>query len=345
MSSPLRIAVVGAGYFAQFHYDAWSRMPEVEVVAACDHDTKKASETAETFSIPQVFDSIQTLLNTIKPDLVDIVAPPDQHGHLIECAARHGIDAICQKPFCGALKDAEQATRIAHDANIMLAVHENFRFQPWNREIHRLLASGAIGSPYQVSFRLRPGDGQGPDAYLSRQPYFQTMPRFLIHETGIHFIDTFRYLLGEVQSVYADLRQLNPTIAGEDAGIVNFQFQSGARALFDGNRLADHTAENRRLTMGEMWVDGSAGTIRLNGDGQLFLRHHGVNDETQIDYAVPETGFGGDCVLVFQQHVVSHLTEKTPLETAANDYLANLRIEEAIYRSAETGRRIDVGEI
>ena len=31
------------------------------------------------------------------------------------------------------------------------------------------------------------GDGQGPRAYLDRQPYFQQMPRFLIHETAIHY--------------------------------------------------------------------------------------------------------------------------------------------------------------
>lgn len=344
MSDPLRIAVVGAGYFAQFHYDAWARMPGVEVIAVCDHDIGKASKTAAKFSIPRVFSNVQELLSAFKPDLLDIVVPPDQHHDLIECAAQHGIDAICQKPFCGTLEDAERATRIAREANIMLAVHENFRFQPWYREVHRLLSSGAIGTPYQVSFRLRPGDGQGPDAYLNRQPYFQTMPRFLIHETGIHFIDTFRYLLGEVQSVYADLYKLNPAIAGEDAGIVSFEFQSGARGLFDGNRLADHAAENHRKTMGELWVDGSDGTIRMNGDGWLFLRQHGTTEETRVTYSLPEAGFGGDCALAFQQHVVCHLTQKKPLETAANDYLVNLRIEDAIYRSAETGRRIDKGE-
>ena len=35
-------------------------------------------------------------------------------------------------------------------------------------------------------------------AYLERQPYFQTMPRFLVHETAIHLVDVFRFLLGEI---------------------------------------------------------------------------------------------------------------------------------------------------
>ena len=53
------------------------------------------------------------------------------------------------------------------------------------------------------------------------------MPRFLIHETAIHLIDTFRFLLGEVSGVSARLRQLNTHIQGEgDAGLVLFEFAS-----------------------------------------------------------------------------------------------------------------------
>lgn len=342
---PVRVAVVGAGYFARFHYDAWTRLPDAELVGLCDRDGEKAAEMAKTFSVSRHFENAETLLETLEPDLLDIVVPPEEHGFLIGLAAQYGVDAICQKPFCGSLQAAERAMKTARDSGIMLAVHENFRFQPWYREIRQQIEAGAVGDPYQVSFRLRPGDGQGPDAYLARQPYFQKMPRFLIHETGIHFIDSFRYLMGEVESVYADLKRLNPAIAGEDAGIVHFRFRSGATGLFDGNRLADHAAENRRLTMGELWLDGSEGTLRLDGDGNLFLRRHGSNEETRVTYDIPETGFGGDSVLAMQQHVISHLNAETALETDAEGYLVNLRIEEAIYASAKTGRRVDIGEI
>ena len=39
-------------------------------------------------------------------------------------------------------------------------------------------------------------------------------------------------------------------IAGEDAGLVLFEHGSDVRFVFDGNRLVDHAAQNRRLTMG-----------------------------------------------------------------------------------------------
>ena len=69
--------------------------------------------------------------------------------------------------------------------------------------MRRCLDAGLLGTPHAISVRLRPGDGQGAAAYLERQPYFQNMPRFLVHETAIHFIDAFRFLLGEVRAVTA----------------------------------------------------------------------------------------------------------------------------------------------
>ncbi len=72
-------------------------------------------------------------------------------------------------------------------------VHDNFRFQPWHREFRRLLDAGAIGRLHSISCRTRMGDGWQPDAYLARQPYFRTMPQLLIYETGVHFIDVYRY--------------------------------------------------------------------------------------------------------------------------------------------------------
>ncbi|MEC7204614.1 MAG: Gfo/Idh/MocA family oxidoreductase, partial [Pseudomonadota bacterium] len=94
------------------------------------------------------------------------------------------------------------------------------------------------------------------------------MERFLVHETAIHFVDVFRFLMGEVETVYADLTRFNPAIAGEDSGYIVFQFRNGARGLFDGNRLVDHAAENRRLTMGDMLIEGSHAVLRLDGDGR-----------------------------------------------------------------------------
>lgn len=342
MTKTLRVAAVGAGYFSRFQYEAWTRISGVELVATANRTLAGATEIARQYDIPAVFQSVPEMLDAVAPDLLDVITPPETHLAAIEAAAARGIDVICQKPFCQTLAEAERATEIAAAAGITLLIHENFRFQPWHRKARELIDAGRLGQPYQVTFRLRPGDGQGPDAYLDRQPYFQKMARFLVHETAIHQIDTFRYLFGEIDSVFADLRRLNPAIAGEDAGLILFTFTNGTRGLFDGNRLSDHQAANRRLTMGEMIIEGSGGVLQLDGDGALALRAHGSNDWQAVAYDWRDHAFGGDCVYLTQQAAVAALRGEQPPENTAADYLVNLAIEEAVYRSDDEGRRISL---
>jgi D-apiose dehydrogenase len=336
----LRVATIGAGYFSAFHHDAWTRIPEVELVAVCDADPGKAAAYAERFAIPRTFTDAARMLDVVQPDLVDIATPPSTHLALIRETMARRLPTICQKAFCRSLDEARAATRLAEAAETLLVVHENFRFQPWHQELKRQLDAGSIGEIYQLSFRLRPGDGQGPAAYLDRQPYFQQMPRFLVHETAIHLIDVFRCLMGEPEAVMARLVRLNPAIAGEDAGIILFEFEDRRRALFDGNRLVDHAADNRRLTMGELCAEGSAGVIRLDGHGRLFHRPFGSNAETEIVYAWQDRGFAGDSVMALQRHVVDHLLSDAPLQNRATDYLRNLEIEAAVYQASAEARLV-----
>lgn len=338
----VRIAAVGTGYFSRFQYAAWNRIKEAEVVAVCNRTRAGAQEVASKFGIKQVFDDFAEMLDVTTPDLVDIITPPATHLAYITEAANRGVNVICQKPFCETLNDAIKAVEIAEKANITLVIHENFRFQPWYSKIFDEISGSRLGELYQAQFRLRPGDGQGPDAYLARQPYFQKMPRFLIHETGVHWIDTFRYLFGEITSVNAVLRRLNPAIAGEDSGLVTMAFESGLLAVFDGNRLSDHSAENRRLTMGEMTIEGSAGALSLDGDANIMMRSFGQNQAEKCEYQWDNIDFGGDCVYRLQRHVINYITGKGTLMNSGREYLRNLAVEEAIYRAADENRTVVV---
>jgi len=337
----LKVAVAGAGYFAQLHHEAWSRHDRTRLVGIFDQNAGAADTSARQHG-SVAFSSLDGMLEATKPDLVDIVTPPPSHLDLTsQCMAR-GIPVVCQKPFCNSPEEARTAVELSRKAGRFIAVHENFRFQPWYRKSKELLDQGVLGEVYQVTFRLRPGDGQGPDAYLARQPYFQKMEQFLVHETGVHWIDTFRYLLGNPAAVLADLRRLNPVIAGEDAGIIIFRMPYGVRAVLDGNRLADHAADNTRRTMGEMLLEGSAATLRLNGQGELWLRKHGGADETQVPCPFVDNAFGGDCVFNLCAHVIDHMLDGMPLENEVSDYLIVQAIERAIYVSADESRWVDV---
>lgn len=342
MNSKLKVAAVGAGYFSQFQYQGWRNMDAVETVALTNRNVAKGEALAAQYGVPKVYGHVEEMLDAEKPDLLDIITTPATYRDYIELAAARGITVICQKPFGRSFSEAVELTEIAEKAGIKLVVHENFRWQPWYREAKRLIAKGQLGTLHSAAFRLRPGDGQGPQAYLDRQPYFQQMPRLLVYETAIHWIDTFRFLMGEVSAVYARLRKINPVIAGEDAGYIVFEYDSGATGLFDGNRLNDHVASNPRRTMGEMWLEGSGGVLRLDGEARLWWKpHHGdevvhVYDKGQSD------SFGGGACEWMQRHVIEHLLHGAPLENTAREYLVNLKVQEAVYRSHKEGRRIEL---
>jgi predicted dehydrogenase len=329
----LRGTIVGAGYFSQFHGEAWSRINQVEITAICDRNVEKARLYAKKYNIAGVYSELEEMLDVENPDFLDIVTHPVSHKAMILSAASRNVHIICQKPLAETFGEALEIREIIKGSGIRFMVHENWRFQPWYREIKKLIQAGSIGKKiFQYTFRMRQGDGWGENAYMDRQPYFRNMPRLLIHETGVHFVDTFRYLEGEINEVYANLKTLNPVIKGEDAGMVFFRFNSGCTALFDANRYNEPFYNNSRYTFGEMSVEGDHGSLFLHADGHISLKQLG-QPILRLPFTPTENGFSGDSVFACQQHFVDRLADSLPFETEIENYLQTLRVVEAIYQS------------
>ncbi len=332
----LKGVAVGAGYFSQFHFDAWGRLPEVELSAICDVNAEAAQEASGKYGIEKTYSNVGEMLDQESPDFIDIITRPDSHLALVSEAAKRGVAVICQKALAPSIDEAKEIVRVAESASVPLMVHENFRFQPWYREIRRQIEDGAIGDQlFSVAFECRMGDGWQSDAYLARQPYFREMPRLLIFETGVHFVDTFRFLAGEIDGVFANLTKHNPDIAGEDSGTVLFEFASGASGIWQGNRYNEPTSADARFTFGEAVVDGSGGTLRLYGNGRLTVQPLG-QPERDIEYACHRRAFAGDCVFATQRHFVDSLLAGTAMETSGREYLKSLAVVDAIYDSSRS---------
>jgi len=333
----LRGICIGAGYFSRYHFDAWRRLPDIEIVAVCDRELPKAQQAADEFGFKNARLDAVAAIEEFRPDFIDIITPPDSHLPLIQAAAARKLAVICQKPLAQDFQTARKIIDVVERAAIPFMVHENFRFQPWHREIKRLIAQGVLGGPiHSLHFRSRLGDGWKPDAYLARQPYFRTMPRLLVHETGVHFIDTFRFLAGEIQDVHAVLRRFNPAIAGEDAAILLIRFEDGAVGIWDANRYNEAAYGDPRYTFGEFLVEGEGGSIRLYGDGRLTVQPLG-QPERDHPYVHERKGFAGDCVYFTQRHFVDRLRAGASFETSGRDYLHTLDAVEAAYESAARG--------
>jgi D-apiose dehydrogenase len=331
--SQLKGVGIGAGYFAPFQYEAWARIPEVEIAAISNPTEAKARAIMASSGVARYYADWRQMLDRERPDFVDIITPPDTHEEMCAEAAERGIHIICQKPLAPTLEAGRRIVDGATAAGVRFMVHENWRWQPWYRAVKAIQADGTIGEFTHLHFLMRLGDGWGEQAYLARQPFFRDYPRLLVYETGVHFIDTFRYLLGEATEVFAQLRRLNPVIQGEDSGQIFMKFACGATAIWDANRYNEVEAESPRFTFGQLRVDGLGGHLSLDTDANLRLKVLGQPGR-DVEYAADRTHFAGDCVYALQRHFVDCMQSGREFESNGRDYLKTVTLVDAVYESA-----------
>ncbi|MBM3803389.1 MAG: Gfo/Idh/MocA family oxidoreductase [Acidimicrobiia bacterium] len=336
--SNLKGVIVGAGYFAQFHAEAWNRTPGAAIAAVADVAEGRAHDFAAKWNIPRADRDAAAMLDREKPDFVDIVTRPETHRPLVEMAASLGIHAICQKPMAPSWKDCLAMVDACRRAGVRLLIHENWRWQPWFREARRVMDGGALGTPYYLAFRHRTGDGLGTSPY-SRQPYFVGMPRLLVHETLVHHLDTSRYLAGEIEEIFCQTKRVNPVIAGEDCAIVQLSFASGLKGLIDGNHISGKASPS--LALGSFRIEGDRGMIRSSSSGRLFLTQHG-KDEAPLSYPLPSVGYRGDSIRAAQEHFVACLRTGDRCESEGEEYLKTVAAVEACYQSAAKRQTVRV---
>jgi predicted dehydrogenase len=330
MPPRLRGAIVGCGYFAQFQLEAWARMPDVEIVAACDLDPERARKAA-----PRAYPSAAEMLDREPVDFIDIATRPASHLELVRLALSRGIPTICQKPMAPTWEEALEMVRMAQGAKAPLVIHENWRWQPWYRAARRIVESGGIGKPVSYLFRTRQRDGSGANPY-ARQPYFAQMPRLLIYETMVHHIDTARFLFGPIESVYAQVRRHNPVIRGEDCALVVMRHAGSVDGVIDGHRFVD--TEPPGAAMGEAWIDGEEAGLRIDGRGEIFRG-------AEVVFTPVEQGYRGDSVFATQRHFVDCLRTGAASESSAAEYLYTFGAVEAAYRSIAERRLVRMDEL
>lgn len=331
MPKTLKGGIIGCGYFARHHIEAWRRIPDVELAAACDTELGRARQAA-----PHAYGSAKEMLEQEPLDFVDIATRAETHLTLVRLAATRGVPVICQKPIAPDWPAAVEIVETAERAGIPLMIHENWRWQPWYRAAREAIAGGRIGAPAGYGFITRCRDGLGENPY-PRQAYFRRLKRFLIDEALVHHLDTARFLFGDIDAVYAQALRRNPAIAGEDYALIAVLHKAGVQGWIDGHRFLDPDQDGPVL--GEAFFEGEQGRIRIRPTGDVYLGDAilWTNNVT--------AGYRGDSVRATEQHFISCLREGKPFETGGRDYLHTFAAVEACYRSTASHRQVRIEEV
>ena len=201
-----RVALVGAGYIADWHAKCLASVADVELVAACDRALGRAQALAGKFGIPRVFASLEAMLREENLDAVHILLPPDLHFVAASAAIEAGVSVFLEKPMCDSAKACEELVWLAAARGVRLGVGHNFLFAGPYEQLRRDLRSGILGSIDQITItwnRFLPQSTSGPfDTWMLRDS------RNIMLETGSHLVAHMLDLVGKPDKLAA--RASNP---------------------------------------------------------------------------------------------------------------------------------------
>jgi D-apiose dehydrogenase len=321
-------ALIGCGFFSQHHQEAWRRMPDAEIIAACDLSLERAQAAA-----PRAYTSAEEMLKVEDLDFVDIATRSTAHLELISLVAERGLAIICQKPMAPDWATACRMVEISESYTVPFMIHDNWRWQSWYRAAGAMIARGDIGTPLNYGFRCRVSHGTGDEPY-PKQAYFRQLQRFLIDEVLVHHIDTARLLFGDIHSIYAEGARRNPRILGEDHAILTLRHVNSVMGWVEGHTFQKQ--DDTRSTHDEATFEGDSGSIRINSLGEIWAADERVWRDSGI-------GYRGDSVYAAQAHFIDCLKTGLPFETGAREYLENtFAVVEAAYASLTSHCRVEI---
>ncbi|NHZ70451.1 MAG: Gfo/Idh/MocA family oxidoreductase [Proteobacteria bacterium] len=345
----IRGAMLGTGSIAVHHLRAWQAIPRVEIVALANRTRDKAVSLGSEFGIHEthVYSDYRDLLESEDVDFVDIATAPQIHREQVLAAAGAGVHVFCQKPFAPSMPEALEMVEACESAGVRCIVNENWRWRRWYRDLKEMLDEGVIGTPryarlYHHDDAVLPIPDSSNPTLLARQPYVATMPRLLIYEVGVHYIDVMRFLFGDVDRVLAHTSHISPLVEGEDLAMLMMGFGDDMVGLIDIS-WGSFTPEERRGARGALEsfvVEGDAGTIELDplhDDSFIVTTAKGTERRSAHPHQTRSEAYQ-DSYLAAHSHFIDCLRTGSTAENDARDNLKTLSIALAGYESAHRSR-------
>jgi predicted dehydrogenase len=145
----VRVGVIGCGAQGSVHLDGYAQIDGVEVAAVCDLDPSRR-ERASAATGAAAYASHSDLLAAGGLDLVSVCTMPATHREIACDAFAAGAHVLCEKPMACALGDATAMAEAARAAGRRLALGYNMRHMGSARVLKRAIDEGAIGRPLAI---------------------------------------------------------------------------------------------------------------------------------------------------------------------------------------------------
>jgi len=344
-----RVGCVGAGFIMRdIHLVAYGRAG-YNAVAITSADPEQTRATAEQHGIPKVYESYQELVADESIEVLDIAVPPHVQLDVIRAAVRqrgHIKGILAHKPLAVNYRDARKIVALCEDAGIVLGVNQNMRYDQSIRSLKTLLDRGYLGDPILGTIEMRAGPHWAEWCSL--------YGRLTLLIMSIHHLDTFRFLFGEPESVYASARPDPRFDFAHQDGIVLYilEYANGFRATaWDDVWAGAHPAAARdtyikwRVEGAEGMAEGSIGWPSYPNAVPSTLRFTTARQPgAWLAPEWKETWFP-DAFQGTMGMLLDALNTGNPPAISGRDNLKTMALVEASYRSLAEHRPVSIREI
>jgi myo-inositol 2-dehydrogenase/D-chiro-inositol 1-dehydrogenase len=328
----LRVALLGAGRIGQEHSRTLIANPRVQVVAVCDPRLEAAQQMAATIPGATATDESREILASSGVDAIIICTPTDTHAELIEEGALAHKAVFCEKPVALDLQRTKQALRVVEESGVPFQIGFQRRFDSGYAEARkRITQLGRIDQ-----FRTVGRDpGPPPKEYLAKSGG-------LFLDQAIHEFDIARFLVGEVQSVFAAgavrFSQDAAELGDVDTATTILNFENGALGVIENSRRAVYGYDIVTEVFGE------AGKLVVQAERKTPLRFFREGGSEQDHHYFFMDRFRDAFRAELEAFFTAVLERKKPTPGVA-DALGALRIGLAATRSQKLGRVVKLEEI
>jgi len=326
MTEPVRLGIVGLGWWGRVLADAIGRSEGAELVACFARTQEVRDQFANDFAC-RSSSSLDDLLTQDGVEGVLFATPHSKHREHVEQAAAAGVHAFVEKPFTLSSEDGRAAIAAAEAAGIKLMVGHQRRRQFANRRLKAMIDDGSIGTPLhgEATFFVNKGY---PDTWRAGR---EETPLGGMTGLGVHSLDTYHYLLGPVTRVSAFSNNVLPGTELDHATGLLLNFESGAVASI----LTSHFAPPACRTV----IYGSEGAGFNEDDGaRMFVQPK--MEQTRSEVAVEPVDINVEQIEEF----AAAIRYGSDIETGGAEGLAVVRVLEAAVASAASGQTVDLSD-
>ena len=330
------IAVVGLGAFALGQIlPSFGETRHARLAGLVSGDAAKARRVADAHGVPHAhvytYDDADRIADDPAIDAVYLILPNALHRAWTERFARAGKHVLVEKPMAVTERECEAMIRACETAGRTLMVAYRAQYDPYNLAAIDVLRKGTIGEPTVIvsdhGRALEPSEPR--DTWRMRTALAGGGP---LYDVGIYALNATRYLTGEEPveiKAMIDDRPPHPKSDVESTVVWTMRFPSGVLATCSTSYVYQTTKRYHVL--------GTKGSLELAPATDYYERTLRVTtDKGTMETKVPyRNQFAAE-----MDHFAECVRTGKPPRTPGEEGLRDVRLMQAIYRAARTGRTV-----